>query len=128
MLFAPPPSRASRIATVEPPPPLPPVEEARTPTPAQTPAEQRQTIIRDFLRRAMHGLSKGKSISLSVALIRLFRGPWIIQVNINFSLNMINRVGGVMVSVLASSVVDRGFEPWSGQTKDYKIDSLLLLR
>ena len=37
-----------------------------------------------------------------------------------------NRIGGVMVSVLsgavlASSVVDRGFEPWSGQTKDYKI-------
>ena len=27
-----------------------------------------------------------------------------------------------MVSVLASSVVDSGFEPWSGQTKDYKID------
>jgi hypothetical protein len=26
-----------------------------------------------------------------------------------------------MVSVLASSVVDRGFEPQSGQTKDYKI-------
>ena len=26
-----------------------------------------------------------------------------------------------MVSMLASSVVDRGFEPWSGQTKDYKI-------
>ena len=26
-----------------------------------------------------------------------------------------------MVSALASSVVDRGFEPWSGQTKDYKI-------
>ena len=32
-----------------------------------------------------------------------------------------NRIGGVMVSVLASSVVDRGFEPRSGQTKDYKI-------
>jgi hypothetical protein len=29
--------------------------------------------------------------------------------------------GGVMVSVLASSAVDRGFEYWSGQTKDYKI-------
>ena len=27
-----------------------------------------------------------------------------------------------MVSVLASSAVDRGFEPRSGQTKDYKID------
>ena len=26
-----------------------------------------------------------------------------------------------MVSVLASSGVDRGFEPWSSQTKDYKI-------
>jgi hypothetical protein len=32
-----------------------------------------------------------------------------------------NRIGSVMVSVLASSVVDRGFEPRSGQTKDYKI-------
>ena len=35
---------------------------------------------------------------------------------------LINRTGGVMVSVLASSVVDRGFEPRSGQTKDYTID------
>jgi hypothetical protein len=32
-----------------------------------------------------------------------------------------NRIGGVVVRVLASSVVDRGFEPWSGQTKYYKI-------
>ena len=32
-----------------------------------------------------------------------------------------NRIGGVMVSVLASSAVDRGFEPRSIQTKDYKI-------
>ena len=32
-----------------------------------------------------------------------------------------NRIGGVMGSVLASSAVDRGFEPRSGQTKDYKI-------
>ena len=32
-----------------------------------------------------------------------------------------NRVGGVMVSVLASSVVDCGFESRSGQTKDYNI-------
>ena len=27
-----------------------------------------------------------------------------------------------MVSVLTSSAVDRGFEPRSGQTKDYEID------
>ena len=32
-----------------------------------------------------------------------------------------NRIGGIMVSVIASSAVDRGFEPRSGQTKDYKI-------
>ena len=32
-----------------------------------------------------------------------------------------NRIGGVMVSVLASSAVDHGFEPGSGQTKDYEI-------
>ena len=33
----------------------------------------------------------------------------------------IDRIGGVMVSVLASSTVDCGFEPRSGQTKEYKI-------
>jgi hypothetical protein len=32
-----------------------------------------------------------------------------------------NRIGGVMVSMLTSSAVDRGFEPQSGQTKDYEI-------
>jgi hypothetical protein len=32
-----------------------------------------------------------------------------------------NGIGGVMVSLSASSAVDRGFEPRSGQTKDYKI-------
>jgi hypothetical protein len=36
-------------------------------------------------------------------------------------LSDINRIGGVMVSVLASSSVDRGFKPRSGQTKDHKI-------
>ena len=32
-----------------------------------------------------------------------------------------NRICGVIVSVLVSSTVDRGFEPQSGQTKDYEI-------
>ena len=32
-----------------------------------------------------------------------------------------NSIGGVMVSVLASGAVDRGFELRSGQTKDYTI-------
>jgi hypothetical protein len=31
------------------------------------------------------------------------------------------RIGGVMVSVLASSAADHEFEPRSDQTKDYKI-------
>jgi hypothetical protein len=32
-----------------------------------------------------------------------------------------NRLGGVIVNVLASSEVNRGFEFRSGKTKDYKI-------
>ena len=32
-----------------------------------------------------------------------------------------NRIGIILISVLALSAVDRGFEPRSGQTKDYKI-------
>ena len=32
-----------------------------------------------------------------------------------------NHSGGAMVSMLTSSVIDRGFEPRSSQTKDYKI-------
>ena len=34
---------------------------------------------------------------------------------------ILNRIAGVMVSVLDSSAVDRGFEPRSCQIKDYKI-------
>jgi hypothetical protein len=33
----------------------------------------------------------------------------------------VNCIGGVMVSVLAASVVDHGSESWPGQTKDYTI-------
>ena len=33
---------------------------------------------------------------------------------------MFNHIGDVMISVLASSTVDREFEPWSGQTNDYQ--------
>jgi predicted oxidoreductase len=35
------------------------------------------------------------------------------------------RIGGVMISVLASSAVDRGFESLSSQTKDYEIGMCL---
>jgi hypothetical protein len=32
-----------------------------------------------------------------------------------------NRISSVMVSMLTSSAVDHGLEPWSGQITDYKI-------
>ena len=35
--------------------------------------------------------------------------------------NYCDHTGGVMVSMLASSAVDHGFEPRTGQTKDYKL-------
>ena len=35
--------------------------------------------------------------------------------------HLLNRIGGVMVSVLDSSAVYRGFKPRSGQTKDYQL-------
>ena len=37
------------------------------------------------------------------------------------NINQKHRISGVMVSVLASNAVDHGFEPRSGQTKDYNI-------
>ena len=36
-----------------------------------------------------------------------------------FIIHVVNRIDVVMVSVLALSVVDRGFKPRSGQTEDY---------
>jgi hypothetical protein len=33
----------------------------------------------------------------------------------------LNRLGGIMVDVFASSVVDHGFEPRSSQTESYQI-------
>jgi hypothetical protein len=56
----------------------------------------------------------------------------IVEILLKMTLNTINQIksnqtkvqngiGGVMISVLTSSAVDRGFELRSGQTKDYKI-------
>jgi hypothetical protein len=36
-------------------------------------------------------------------------------------IKIMNRIGSVMVSVLASSAIDCGYDPRSGQTKEYKI-------
>ena len=40
---------------------------------------------------------------------------------LTFLLILVNRIGGVMVSMLASGAVDCGCEPWSGQTKTIKL-------
>jgi hypothetical protein len=44
-----------------------------------------------------------------------------IMSNLNSLPNCGECIGSVMDDMLASSVVDLGFEPWSSQTKDYKI-------
>ena len=44
-----------------------------------------------------------------------------LYIYIQQSYSELNRIVGVMGSVFASSVVDRGFEPRSGKTKDYAI-------
>ena len=47
---------------------------------------------------------------------------YIFQRNKTLSYNKQQLSGGVIVRVLASCAVDRGFDPRSGQTKDYKIN------
>ena len=42
---------------------------------------------------------------------------YLIKILINYGI--INRIGGVMVRMHATSAVDRVFEPRSGQIKDY---------
>jgi hypothetical protein len=56
-------------------------------------------------------------------------GRWLRQTRVSLLTDLatisvfmfVNCIGGVMVSVLALSVVGRGFKPRSGQTKDYAI-------
>ena len=38
-----------------------------------------------------------------------------------FTIHILYHIGRIIVGVFASSVVDRGFEHWSGQTKNYNI-------
>jgi hypothetical protein len=47
--------------------------------------------------------------------------PFLNALDMRLSSNNKNCIDDVIVSVLTSSAVDRGFEPRSGQTKDNKI-------
>ena len=69
-------------------------------------------------------LNKFRSIGLDDIQAQFVKESATVQIRqINFivNLNNWNRIGGVMVSVLASSAVYRGFESRSGQTKVFKI-------
>jgi len=57
--------------------------------------------------RHMFTITKPLVLSFSISLL--------------FSLSGLNRIGGVMASVLASSMVYHGFTTRSGQTEDYNI-------
>ena len=60
-------------------------------------------------------------ITILIIIIYIYRCYYFISHKYYFPLPINSNIGRVMVSVLASSVVDRGFEPRSGQTKDYEI-------
>ena len=60
------------------------------------------------------------TVNSSCFVLKLINIPSYIW-SLIFLLRWKNRIADVMVSVLASSVVDRGFEPRLGQTKDFQI-------
>ena len=62
---------------------------------------------------------------VSIFTIRIILNPCIFVGNLNII--FFNRISGVMVRVLALSSIDRGFKPWSGQTKNYKIAAILAI-
>jgi hypothetical protein len=45
------------------------------------------------------------------------------SIDVKWSINKVDRIGDVIVSVLTLSAADRVFETQSGQTKYYKIDT-----
>ena len=57
-------------------------------------------------------------IKQTFKVVYFITGEFVIEI---FSLGKANSIGGVMVIVLAPSAVDRGFDPRSGQVKDYTI-------
>jgi len=56
---------------------------------------------------------------LNVSVLHYLINYFIANCIINYIAIIFNCIGVVMVCVLVASAVDRGFEPRSGQTKDY---------
>jgi hypothetical protein len=67
-------------------------------------------------------ITTGSMILLVYIGMRVIRNPWVLSYNYYVDLfNNYDHIGGVIVSVLASIVVDRRFDPRSGQPNDYHI-------
>ena len=80
-----------------------------------------------YLDRYIPGSSTCSTKELSITMTNILHAvkggllSYCDEVYSSGSINQKHRIGDVMVSVLASSAVDRGFEPRSGETKDYEI-------
>jgi hypothetical protein len=80
-----------------------------------------------YLDKYIPGSSTCSTKELSITMTKMLHavkgGPqsYCDKVYSRSNINQKHRIGAVMVSVLASSAVDRWLEPRSGQTKDYKI-------
>jgi hypothetical protein len=80
-----------------------------------------------YLDRYIPGSSTCSTKQLSITMTKIVHAvkggliSYCDKVYSRGNINQKHRIGGVMVSVLASSAVDRELEPRSGQTKDYKI-------
>ena len=80
-----------------------------------------------YLDRYIPGSSTCSTKELSITMTKILHAvkggllSYCDKVYSRGNINQKHRIGDVMVSALALSAVDRGFEPRSGQTKDYTI-------
>jgi hypothetical protein len=80
-----------------------------------------------YLDRYIPGSSTCSTKELSITMTKMLHAvkggllSYCDKVYSRGNINQKHHVGAVMVSLLPSSAVDRGFEPRSGQTKDYTI-------
>jgi hypothetical protein len=80
-----------------------------------------------YLDRYILGSSTCSTKELSITMTKILHAvtggllSYCDKVYSRGNINQKHRISGIMVSVLASNVVDHGFEPRLGQTKNYKI-------
>ena len=87
--------------------------------------KKKKDRLRDFQHIYQYRISNTyKCVIFTAIVVQTFQVTAIVVQTIHVTAIVVqmchNHIGGVMASVLASSPVDRGFEPRSGQTKDYE--------